>query len=159
MNNKKPIYSRLWFWVVLIVFVGVIGGILDNSEDSDSGDENNLTVNEQQKDKVNDKSENTELTEEEKKAIKEKERLEKIEDQFSLWDGSHKNLKKYIKDNMNDPDSFEHVKTVYWDMNDHLVVLMEFRGSNAFGGIVKNSVKAKINIENGEVIEILGISE
>jgi hypothetical protein len=32
-------------------------------------------------------------------------RKELIEKQFSLWDGSHKNLKDLIKRAMNDPDS------------------------------------------------------
>lgn len=82
-------------------------------------------------------------------------RKEKIEDQFSAWDGSHRKLEDYIERNMHDPDSYEHVETVYWDRGDHLVVRTTFRGNNAFGGKVKNSVKAKVSIEDGEILEIL----
>lgn len=83
-----------------------------------------------------------------------KNRKKTIEKQFSAWNGSHRNLTKVIKKSMNDPDSYEHVETKYWDMGDHLVVLTTFRGKNAFGGKVKNSVKAKIAL-NGQVLEIM----
>lgn len=91
------------------------------------------------------------------KQKKEKEAQERkgmIEKQFSAWDGSHINLTKYIQESMNDPDSYEHVKTVYRDMNDYLIVTTTFRGTNAFGGVVKNSVTAKIAL-NGDIIEII----
>ena len=39
--------------------------------------------------------------------------LEKVKEQFSSWDGAHKNLEKAIKKNMNDPSSYEHVETTY----------------------------------------------
>lgn len=78
----------------------------------------------------------------------------KIEDQFSSWDGSHKNLTKYIKDNMNDPDSYEHIETKYYDMNDHLIVITKFRGTNSFGGKVLNAIKAKVDLE-GNILEII----
>tara|TARA_R110002050_G_scaffold228586_1_gene364218 strand:+ start:495 stop:1190 length:696 start_codon:yes stop_codon:yes gene_type:complete len=81
-------------------------------------------------------------------------REEIIESQFSAWDGSHRNLEKYIKKNMNDPDSYEHVQTVYWDQGDYLVVKTTFRGNNAFGGKVKNDIKAKITID-GVILEIV----
>jgi len=55
---------------------------------------------------------------------------------------------------MNDPDSYDHVETVYWDRGDHLVVRTTFRGKNAFGGIVKNSVKAKVSLD-GQVLQII----
>jgi len=84
-----------------------------------------------------------------------KARREKIvEEQFSSLDGSHRGLTELIKKTMNDPSSYDHDETVYWDMGDHLVVLTTFRGKNAFGGIVKNSLKAKVDFK-GNVIEIL----
>jgi hypothetical protein len=80
-------------------------------------------------------------------------RTEMIEKQFSAWDGSHIKLTRLIKDSMNDPDSYEHVETKYWDMEDHLIVSTTFRGKNAFGGVVKNTVKAKVSLD-GESVEI-----
>ncbi len=82
------------------------------------------------------------------------ERQIELEKQFSSWDGSHNGLTKLIKNAMNDPESFEHVETTYWDMKDHLVVMTTYRGKNAFGGVVKNFVKAKVDM-NGNVIEII----
>jgi len=82
------------------------------------------------------------------------ERQIQLEKQFSAWDGSHNGLSKIIKKAMNDPDSYEHVETVYWDMKDHVVIRTTYSGKNAFGGRVKNWVKAKAD-NNGNIIEII----
>ncbi len=84
-----------------------------------------------------------------------KTRAEKIKEQFSAWDGSHRKLERLVKKAMNDPDSYKHDETVYWDMKDHLVVRTTFRGRNAFGGMVKNWVKAKVDINTGDVLEVM----
>ena len=81
-------------------------------------------------------------------------RKERIEKHFSGWDGSHRALEKLIKSSMNDPDSYDHDETIYWDMDDHLVVKMTFRGKNAFGGVIKNWVKASVSLD-GEVLEVI----
>ncbi len=81
-------------------------------------------------------------------------RKEKIESQFSAWDGSHSNLTTFIKNNMNDRKSYEHVKTVSWDNGNYLIVQTTFRGKNAFGALVLNTVKAKVSLD-GEILEIL----
>lgn len=85
---------------------------------------------------------------------KEAEREQLIERQFSAWDGSHRKLEAFVKSAMHDPASYEHVATRYWDRGDFLVVQTEFRGKNAFGGVVKNHVKAKVALD-GEVMEIV----
>jgi len=94
------------------------------------------------------------VEEEKEKARIAAERKKKIEHQFSAWDGSHRGLERIIKKTMNDPDSYDHVKTVYWDMGKHLVVKTTFRGKNAFGGVVVNWVKAKSDMD-GNIIEIM----
>lgn len=83
-------------------------------------------------------------------------REERIEEGFSAWDGSHRGLTQLIKQSMDDPESYEHVETVYWDLDKkgHLIVRTTFRGKNAFGGVVKNWVKAKCDLD-GNVIEVL----
>lgn len=83
-----------------------------------------------------------------------KARKEKIEMQFSSWDGSHPGLTNLIKENMNDPDSYEHIKTKFRDDGNSILVITEFRGKNAFGGKVKNTVSARVDL-NGNVIEVL----
>src|SRR3989304_3204559 len=42
-------------------------------------------------------------------------RRAQIEKQFSVGDGSHPGLTALIKKSMNDPGSYEHIKTVYKD--------------------------------------------
>jgi outer membrane PBP1 activator LpoA protein len=81
-------------------------------------------------------------------------RSKQVENQFSSWDGSHKNLEGHIRSIMNDPDSYEHVKTVYWDRGDHLIVQTSFRGKNAFGGLVLNSIRAEVSMD-GQVVAVL----
>jgi hypothetical protein len=89
-----------------------------------------------------------------RKAAAEEARKEQIEKHFSAWDGSHRGLTEVIKKSMNDPNSYEHAETRYIDRGDHLIVITEFRGKNAFGGVVKNSVTAKVDL-NGNVVEII----
>jgi hypothetical protein len=81
-------------------------------------------------------------------------RQSEIEKQFSSWDGSHIELEKIIKSSMNNPDSFVHVQTVYSDMGDYILVKTTFRGTNAFGGVVTNWIRAKFTL-NGDLIEIV----
>lgn len=90
-------------------------------------------------------------------AKREKERRERIEKGFSSWDGSHRGLTKHIKEIMNDPDSYDHVETEYWDKGDHLIVKATFRGKNAFGGVVKNWVMARVDLD-GNVIAVISQS-
>ena len=71
--------------------------------------------------------------------------------------GSHLQLTKIIKEAMNDPESYEHVKTTYRDNKDHRIVKTIFRGEDAFGGMINNSVTAKVGLD-GEVIEIISQS-
>lgn len=84
---------------------------------------------------------------------------DKFESNFSAWDGSHIKLERLIEDNMNDPGSYEHVETRYrLVLNSepkHAVVTTKFRGRNAYGGMVLNTVSAKVDIEDGAVLEIL----
>lgn len=94
------------------------------------------------------------IEEEKRKKLAAEKRKKRIESQFSAWDGSHRNLERVIQKSMNDPDSYDHVETAYWDQGDHLIVRTTFRGKNAFGGVVKNSVKAKVSL-NGQVLQIL----
>ncbi len=81
-------------------------------------------------------------------------RAKKIKEGFSSWDGSHRGLTEWIKESMNDPSSYDHAKTVYWDRTDHLIVQTTFRGKNGFGALVLSRIKAKVDL-NGNVIEVL----
>lgn len=83
-----------------------------------------------------------------------KAREEKIKRMFSPWDGSNYTLERLIKMGMNNPDSYKQDKTVYWDMGNYLVVRTAFRGKNAFGGVVENWIKAKIDL-NGNVLKVI----
>lgn len=95
-----------------------------------------------------------EIEKEEKKRLAAEARVEQIKTQFSAWDGSHRNLERVVKKAMNDPDSYEHDETVYWDKGSYLIVKMTYRGKNAFGGTVRNFIKAKVSLD-GQILQIL----
>ena len=82
-------------------------------------------------------------------------RQELIERQFSSWDGSNLYLTEYIKANMHNPDSFQHVKTTYNDEHkNYLLVKTVFRGTNVYNAVVTNYVIAKIDL-NGRILSII----
>jgi hypothetical protein len=57
--------------------------------------------------------------------------------------GRHTNTVAIVKKAMHNPSSFEHVSTRYVIGDDmSLIIFMTYRGTNAFGAIVTNEVKA-----------------
>lgn len=78
---------------------------------------------------------------------------------FSKWDGSYRPLEKLIKNNMNDDDSYKHDETTFRLMLDakppYAIVSTTFRGKNAYGAMVKNNMKVKIDIATGDILEII----
>jgi hypothetical protein len=81
-------------------------------------------------------------------------RNNQIKAQFSAWDGAHIQLERAIKKGMNDPSSYEHVQTLYNEYKDRLLISTTFRGNNAFGGKVVNTIKAYVDL-NGNIIEFV----
>ena len=68
-----------------------------------------------------------------------------ISNQFSAWDGSNTHLVKLIKEHLNDPKSYQHVETVYWDKGTYILVKMTYRAKNAFGALILQNVTAKVD--------------
>ncbi len=84
--------------------------------------------------------------------------LDTFKSNFSGWDGSYRPLEKMIKASMNDDSSYKHVSTVYHlilNKDPHAVVKTTFSGTNAYGGVVKQTVAARVNVRTGEVDSIL----
>lgn len=74
--------------------------------------------------------------------------------QFSGWDGSHRGVEQAIKARMNNPKSYEHVETRFvLEDNNEISVVTQFRGTNAFGGIVTNVALARVNAA-GQVLAL-----
>ncbi|RDQ32878.1 hypothetical protein C4A40_03770 [Escherichia coli] len=84
--------------------------------------------------------------------------LDTFQSNFSGWDGSYRPLEKLIKENMNDDSSYKHVSTVYHlilNKDPHAIVKTTFRGTNAYGGVVKQTIAARVNVKTGEIVSIL----
>ena len=77
----------------------------------------------------------------------------KINRQFNPRDWSHRDLVKLTKLVMNDPDSFEHVDTRYFDDKDWIIVIMQYRWKNWFWAKILTSVKAKFSYD-GDIIKV-----
>lgn len=80
-------------------------------------------------------------------------RKEKIQMQFSAWNGSHDGLKRLVKESMHDPSSFDHTETVYVDKGKYILVQMKYRGKNSFGAMVLNMVTAKVDLD-GNILSV-----
>lgn len=89
---------------------------------------------------------------------KELTRDEKIKKLFHWYDASHQNSINIIKKALHNPDSFELVDTVLWDMQNHLIVKTTYRAQNGFGAIRTNWVKTKIDMD-GNVLQVIEQSE
>lgn len=78
---------------------------------------------------------------------------------FSSWNGSYTPLEQFIKTNMNDSSSYEHIKTTYRMVffgtdRPHMVVITQFKGTNSFGGIVTNTISCKVDAKTKELFDI-----
>lgn len=90
----------------------------------------------------------------EEKRAKEKAKAEKaVSDKkagfhcLSAWDGAHTDVVRYVKNQLRDPSSFEHIGTKITPVNDkgEHVLIMQYRAKNGFGGMVPGIVTAKIS--------------
>jgi hypothetical protein len=66
---------------------------------------------------------------------------------LSAWDGSHRELVNTLKDNLRDPDSFEHIETRITPVSDKgtHVLMMRYRARNGFGGMNVGALVATVN--------------
>lgn len=83
--------------------------------------------------------------------------LDVFQDNFSGWDGSYRPLEKMIKSNMNDDSSYKHDSTVFHVLlgkDPHAIVKTTFRGTNAYGGLIKQAVTARVDVRTGEVVSM-----
>jgi hypothetical protein len=88
-----------------------------------------------------------------RKAAEAEARKKRIEACFRP-DGSHRSLSAQVKEAMKNPASYEHVKTVYVDKGDYVLVKMTYRGTNSFNAVVTNAVVAKTGLD-GRILEII----
>lgn len=73
---------------------------------------------------------------------------------LSAWDGSLPAFVEVIKENMNDPDSFEHIKTECRKTKENspeFVITTFYRGKNAFGAKIKTSSSCIYNVDSKEI--------
>lgn len=131
-KKKWKLWHKITLGVILLILFG-IGKLTSSVDDASKAEHNSLS--QFQKDSTS--------------------REDIVKKAFSAWDGSQTNLVKFVKQNMNDPKSFEHVETRYWDngKSDTIVIKMTYRGKNAFGGVVTERVRATAKLD-GELISV-----
>lgn len=74
---------------------------------------------------------------------------------ISSWDGSCPKLVRVLKDNLKDPESFEHMETYVKYGDDYVTVVMKYRAKNSFGGYNIEAVTGQVSYD----CEVLGISQ
>lgn len=129
-KNTQGLHNNFGCFVLIILIAIAAMFLLKNC----TGDRNHVPV----------KTESEQSAElEKRKAARETKR---IENQFSAWDGSHPELTRIIKEQMNDPDSYQHVETRFKKIDDSTIdVYTTFRGKNKFGGVITKKVYAKVD--------------
>jgi len=86
---------------------------------------------------------------------------QKIERQFSAWNGYHRGLVRLTEENLRDPDSFQHIKTGYIKnskdgvFDGTITVVMEYRAKNGFGGYAIGNIAAVYDVE-GNLVKVIG---
>lgn len=78
---------------------------------------------------------------------------ERYKQQFSSWDGSHRNVESAVKSGMRNPKSYEHVETRYNVSANGLTVYTRYRGTNAFNAIVTNDAVVTVG-PDGTVLSL-----
>lgn len=83
-------------------------------------------------------------------------RKQVIENAFGS-EGQYLQLVRIIKHDLNDPESFRHIETRYYEhgQNDTLQVYMNYRSKNVFGGYEVHEAVALTSIATGKVYEII----
>ena len=84
-------------------------------------------------------------------------RQQRVEKLFSAWDGSQPSVEKWVKSQLNDPNSYEHIETTYRDFDSVISINTEFTAKNGFGGRVRSRCIAVIdtlgNLKEAELIQ------
>lgn len=81
---------------------------------------------------------------------------ENIISHFSPLDGSNYEFIDAVKNQMHNPNSFEHIETRYKESDSSdLILVMKFRGTNGFGGVVTNTAGCKYSMLTKEVSNVL----
>lgn len=85
--------------------------------------------------------------------------LDVFQSNFSGWNGAYRPLEKLIKKSMNDDSSYKHVETnssLILGKDAHAVVKTTFKGTNAYGGVVTQQIAARVNLQTGNIENIIG---
>ena len=89
------------------------------------------------------------MTPEQRKEYQKEQWRQQLAKQFAdkferKFDGSIKPVVEYVKNNMKNPNSFEHVKTEWFinkDAERQYIVRMQYRGTNSFNAVVTEQVE------------------
>lgn len=81
-----------------------------------------------------------------------------LKDQFSAWDGSHKQSIEAIKQNMKDKNSFKHIETTYQYIGEgknlKLKIVTVFTGKNSFNATITSRATTIVSPRTGVVFNI-----
>ena len=140
MNKESPYHQ----FASILILIFMIGGIIYINSQPDKEEKKDTYV-----ENISDVDIDSIIAETNKPKSK-----ADIENLFSAWDGSLPSFKDYIKENLQNPDSFEHVETKFRDDGDGLTVIMKYRGENGFGAIRTQTAIAKVDYD-GNILNLI----
>lgn len=150
-KQKKPIHKRWWFWPVVVVFgLGAIGSLVPETEEQ-KAERAKQEADRQAETAKREADRQAEQVEKERKKVADREAGFHC---LSSWDGSSRNLVLAVKQNLRNPDSFEHIETriTKKDAENRHRILMQYRAENGFGGMNVEMVRATIDHESCELV-------
>ncbi|WP_312363976.1 hypothetical protein [Sphingobacterium sp.] len=183
MRSKNKFYQKWWFWLLCVFGIGGVLNLLDKPKEIDAFRDKIRSVN--LSDTISALTALDSLyrkdfvfrTDAEYLALKDSikslmillgkdpdyvapkivTKESKLLKSLSSWDGSLPPFVEIIKNNMNDPESFDHVNTYYLqskkDSSD-FIITMVYRGKNAFGAKIKGSNSCVYNVDTKQIKNI-----
>jgi hypothetical protein len=143
-GTEPPKKTSFVTWAVLALILFVVYGAWQN-ESSQTPEQ--IKAREEQRASAAKTKDEAQAREVAQKAEDDKEKRLKGFHCLSNWDGSHTVVKKYVEDQMRDPDSFEHVETGIYpiDENGKHLLVMKYRAANGFGGLSIGNAIASVD--------------
>jgi hypothetical protein len=86
------------------------------------------------------------------------EKVKQFNEHFSDWDGSHRPTVRFLKGNLNDAGSFEHVDTTFkvdFPSPSQALIVMKYRARNGFGAMILSKLSVIVNMKSGEVLKVV----
>lgn len=141
--------------IVLVVIIAKAGREASNKVDEAKEKAKQMQAEEEKQERAKIAA----MTPEQRAEYLKKQKRQQLANQFAdkferKFDGSIKPVVEFVKENMNNPKSFEHVATkwvIRSDAEGQYIVRMKYRGTNSFNAVVTDEIELIVD-QDGRII-------